>query len=908
MTWLLDVLYDSDFAKNHIFYIDGFPDFTRQNMAVLEHLIQESESVIISLNCDKPGSVNPAFEKAGATAMQLLRSAESLGIPVSIEYTDDQTSPLSYIRQYLFQGPVGNNDALRERLFVGRADSVYRECLRAAGRVMTLVQQGCRYRDIAVVCTDMATYQNMLSFVCHRRNIPLYQSGTEDILQKTVISALLSAMNAALSGFERQDVLAYLKSALSPLEQDLCDRIENYAYVWNIQGNRWLQPWENHPDGLVNEWKDKDREELALLDSGRGLALRPLADLRDRFRGAARLSDQVTAVYTFFDDIQLAQRLSDLADDMDHNGDNRSAQILNQLWDILLSALEQLHDVLGDTAWETDTFTRLFTLLLSQYNVGTIPPVLDAVSFGPISAMRCQESKHLIVLGAQEGALPGYCGSTGVLTDQERDALRDMGVPLTGGGMEGLQAEYAEIYGVFCGARETITVFCGPSQPSFLYQRLSIMAGGEMPEDSFVPTPDPFESAACLVSTSSVDAAQQLGLLDAYCQIQKQSEYSLGNLGTQTVLDLYGQHLLLSASQIDQLAECRLSYFLKYGLRAKERKEVAVDPAEFGTYVHAVLEHTAKQVMSLGGFHRVSAEETMTIALEYSDKYTSERFSLLDSQRLSYLFKRNVQELAMVVEELWQELSHSEFEPVDFELAFGFGEQLQAIEIPGSTIEARLRGFVDRVDLWSNGQTRYFRVVDYKTGRKDFDYCDVFNGIGLQMLLYLFALEDNGSSVLGENAKSAGVQYFPARSPVLNTNGRLDAEQAAEERGKQWKRKGLILCDKDVLNAMEPEGSPKRLSCKFEKDGTVTGDIADREQLKLLKSYVFYILRKLVDDVAAGNVEPNPYSRGSSHDACTYCPYHSVCHHDTVAGRRNYKAMTSQRFWDQIRKEMSSDG
>jgi 2',3'-cyclic-nucleotide 2'-phosphodiesterase (5'-nucleotidase family) len=71
------------------------------------------------------------------------------------------------------------------------------------------------------------------------------------------------------------------------------------------------------------------------------------------------------------------------------------------------------------------------------------------------------------------------------------------------------------------------------------------------------------------------------------------------------------------------------------------------------------------------------------------------------------------------------------------------------------------------------------------------------------MLLYLFALEDNGSSVLGENARSAGVQYFPARSPVLNTNGRLDAEQAAEERGKQWKRKGLILCDKDVLNAME---------------------------------------------------------------------------------------------------------
>ena len=28
-------------------------------------------------------------------------------------------------------------------------------------------------------------------------------------------------------------------------------------------------------------------------------------------------------------------------------------------------------------------------------------------------------------------------------------------------------------------------------------------------------------------------------------------------------------------------------------------------------------------------------------------------------------------------------------------------------------------------------------MMDYKTGRKDFDYCDVFNGVGLQLLLYL---------------------------------------------------------------------------------------------------------------------------------------------------------------------------
>lgn len=173
----------------------------------------------------------------------------------------------------------------------------------------------------------------------------------------------------------------------------------------------------------------------------------------------------------------MGRRLSDLARDMDGAGDGRSAQILNQLWEILLSALEQMHDVLGDTHWESEHFSRLFKLLLSQYDVGTIPPVLDAVQMGPVTAMRCNRQRHLIVLGAEEGKLPGYSGSKGVLTDQERDALRRMGVPLTGGSMEGIQAEFAEIYGVFCGAQESVTLYCSGEQPSFVFRRLSALAG-----------------------------------------------------------------------------------------------------------------------------------------------------------------------------------------------------------------------------------------------------------------------------------------------------------------------------------------------------------------------------------------------------------------------------------------------
>ena len=85
MTWLLEQLEDSDFGEKHVFYIDGFPDFTRQHLAILEYLIRVSPAVTVGLNCDRPGSSAMAFEKAGETARQLLRCAENAGVEVRIE-------------------------------------------------------------------------------------------------------------------------------------------------------------------------------------------------------------------------------------------------------------------------------------------------------------------------------------------------------------------------------------------------------------------------------------------------------------------------------------------------------------------------------------------------------------------------------------------------------------------------------------------------------------------------------------------------------------------------------------------------------------------------------------------------------------------------------------------------------
>ena len=904
MTWVLEQLEDMDFGENHVFYVDGFPDFTRQHLAILEHFIAVSPSVTVSLNCDEPDSQDPSFETAGRTARELLQIAHRLGVKVHIEIIAQRKNALLPVRQHLFRGSLQMQEGLDRHVRLFRADSIYRECEAAVQLIRETVMQGGRYRDFALVCTDPSTYFPVLRLVFGKSGMPLYLSGTEDILQSGVLSTVLSALDAVINGFEKQDVLYYLRSILSPLKPEQADLIENYATIWAISGQRWLQEWQMHPQGLSGQWDDNSRQHLAMLNELRTLAMEPLAALRQALTGAIQLQDMVLGIYRFLDAVHFADRLDLFARELDESGDNRSAQILNQLWEILLGALEQLHDVLGNTAWETDTFQRLLRLLLSQYDVGTIPPVLDAVTAGPVSAMRCQQEKHLIILGAEEGSFPGYAGSRGLLTDQERVALRSLGVPLTGGAMDGLQAEFAEIYGVFCGAEDSITLISSSDQPSFIYQRLSVMAGSQSQIAVSASAYNNYEAGAVLARYRDQEAAQELGVLDSYLDTLRRKNYTLGSVRPDSIRGIYGDRLRLSASQVDRQAECRLSYFLKYGLRAQERKEATVDPAEFGTYVHAVLEETAREVMDLGGFHNVSLEDTLSISMTHSKSYAENHFNQLDSARLEYLFRRNAQELEMVVQELWRELSHADYEPSYFELQFDRDGLMPAIEIPSDSMQAQLRGFVDRVDIWQQQSCSFFRVVDYKTGKKDFDYCDVFNGVGLQMLLYLFALEDGGEELISGSRVSAGVQYFPARAPFVNVDGSMTAEEAEAERKKLWKRSGLLLNNEDSLNAMDPSEKLDTLCCSRKKDGSITGDLADRVQMGILKEYVMKLLSRMVDEIASGNVDPNPYTRGTSHDACAFCPYGEICRKDTVAGRRNYKTMTAPNFWEAIAEEV----
>ena len=211
--------------------------------------------------------------------------------------------------------------------------------------------------------------------------------------------------------------------------------------------------------------------------------------------------------------------------------------------------------------------------------------------------------------------MPSYSGSIGVLSDKERKLLRDIGVPLTGGATEGIQAEFADIYGSVCGAEETLTLIYSEGQPSFIYKRLANTTGNVVAYDTKLSAActNKADAASILVKAGMEDDARQAGLDGIYEDVKSRVHHNLGAISSENIEKLYGDCLRLSASQIDKYGECKLLYFLRYGLHAEERKTATVDPAEFGTYVHAVLENLARDVVELGGFRKVSVQQAVPV-------------------------------------------------------------------------------------------------------------------------------------------------------------------------------------------------------------------------------------------------------------------------------------------------------
>ena len=168
------------------------------------------------------------------------------------------------------------------------------------------------------------------------------------------------------------------------------------------------------------------------------------------------------------------------------------------------------------------------------------------------------------------------------------------------------------------------------------------------------------------------------------------------------------------------------------------------------------------------------------------------------SPREKYRLYRMEQTAVKLIAHMSEEMMHSLFRPEHFELELKNGTPYPPLRIPTKNGLVTVGGIIDRVDLYKdeNGTT-YVRVVDYKTGRKEFKLADVLYGMSLQMLIYLAALAQN------KDLHPAGILYMPAFIASVTSDGTESTEKLKQEVGKNLRMNGLLLKDNEILNAME---------------------------------------------------------------------------------------------------------
>ena len=899
MTKLCDNLENSGYACGKDIFIDGFTYFNAQERRALTVLLRQARSVTVTL-LGEPDSREEIFEASLKTLGQLRRVAELERCPMEIKVLKrrDETA-LGHAERNFFGDNMpfeGDSSSIRIR----EADNMFSEVEQTAADILRLVAAGkCRYRDITVTARNMGDYEGVIETVFERYGIPAYLSRRSDILEKPVLSLLTGVLAAIGNGYEYEDMFRWLKTGLAGLTPAECDELENYVLKWEVHGKMWLRDvdWAENPEGYGVPWNEERQARLERVNELRRRVREPLLALTEGLKTGETAGEKVDSLYNFMETLGLQDALETQMKAQAEAGRLQDAEETAQLWDILCGVLDQFVEILGDELMSLDEFTRLFRQVVTQYSVGTIPVSLDQVSVSEITRNDRHTDKYLFLLGTNDHVLPDPGQSGGILNDDDRDELAQRGIELAPTGMDRMSIELQNLYAALAQPTDGLMVSYPVSdvsgaelRPAFVIDRLrSLFPAVKIEKEG---NNKEYRLTAAIPALEAAGQRPQGALWryfaenpqfsDRLAAMERAASIKRGSLSRSAVRALYGDRVSMSASRLERMRSCHFAYFMEYGLKAKPRTPAAFDAPQIGTFLHFLLENVTRDVLGMGGFAEVDDEELHKLVRKYIDLYVEKELHNFQERntRFKYLFARLRNTAYAVIDQVAEELRHSDFIPLEFELSFGDNGTLPAVVVSEPDAELRVGGKVDRVDGWVKDGKLYLRVVDYKSGKKAFDLSAVKMGLDIQMLLYLFTLQKEGKAYFGQEIEPAGMLYLPARDEILSMERNIPPEKLASERQKQLKRSGLLLAEPAVLEAMEHDSlrEPHYLPLRVSRDGSLSGSIASAAQLGKLGKYVEKLLHQIAAEVRQGNIDADPCCHSEDDSFCQYCDWADACH------------------------------
>lgn len=876
-TRLAENLLKYKYFENKTVYIDAFRSFTGQQYKIIDRILHQADDVTFCFTADDLDSNKlDIFSNVRNAINRVVKLAEKNRVEIKppirlneFHYTDESLKAVEAV----FSGNSIEGDLSTENLTLCECQTPADEAEFAARTIRRLVrEENYRYRDFVIICRNADDYKIAVEHACLKNNVFFFSDRRKSI-KHLPLTVFIDSLLSLLGRFDTDIILTMLKSGLGPLDDGEILELENYIYVWNINGSVWNSVWTMNPEGLTD--KNNDSEKLKYLNDLREKVVGTIKDFRYNFHGMP--SDMASAVFNMLDKVNAADKLKNNIED--YIGiDDTTADDIRQSWDSVMGILDSIVKCLPEREITATEFIDSWNIAVSLTTIGKIPQMLDEVTFGSADRIKPSRPKVAFVLGANMDVFPSSSAVSGILVGREREILNSIGLELLSNDITTAIDEDYLVYSSLCCALDKLFVsyskftLSGTAlEPSSIVNNITDsfkkVIKLKEPEDGLIigALPETQKTAnenLCKFYSGSpqdyetLKSALENSDIEKYITAANKQDFSISK---DTAEKLYGKNISVSATKFDVYHKCRFMFFCKYGLNAKKLQAADFNVLQRGTIVHFVLEGVVKEYGKNLGL--LSGEECDLATERYIKAYfdSVDGFADIVDSRMQFIIGKITLIIKDVVRHMALEFAQSDFNPEYCELKIGKDKTVPEVLVDFSDNgKVRINGSIDRVDTW-NG---YLRVVDYKTGTKNFRLSDILVGLNLQMLIYLYCIVRGDNNTL--NAfKPAGVLYMPSKREKGDTKLTMN---------------GLVLGEETVFSAMEKENQGEFIPrYELDKSGNIKGGTyIGEETFNFIFDHIEKMLKNMGDGILSGESFAIP-TDVSGASACKYCDYRSIC-------------------------------
>lgn len=895
------------FFAGYTVVVDGFSGFTAQEQRILDLIMEQCEDFYITL-CMDSAKEEELFFTVNRTRKRILRSAQRLNLKVASPIILEENYRTAFedllaVEKGIYRIGAKTFEGSAKNVTVGVAQDIFEECEYIAEQIKKLTLSGeCRYKDIAVVCRSSEKYRGILDAVFDSHGISYFMSKPQPIDNKPLFRLVLSALEYVLTPSDSEKLFTVAKSGLTELSDYEIAELENYVYIWGINGRRFSQEFTLSPFGYGGI-SSGDISRLTLINESREKLITPLISFSENIKNptAAVISE---AIYKLLLDFKVPEALKN---NYSVSGYEQYSNEEIRLWDIMMDVLNKMVLSIGDKSVSVKRYYELFKMTVCSFDISDIPQTLDQVLVGTADSIRLSSPKTVFVIGAVDGEFPHNPVSGGIFSDAERRSLILLDLPVYDAVNELYLQEKYLVYSAVSAAEERLYITYynsgldgSPVQKSSIVTEVQKLLPGVKTEiiftmdavDRIRSEKTAFETYASLYRQNGAlsnalsqyfdDKPEFKNRIEAIKRIASRSDFALtdGNISAA----LFGKEKKLSASQVEKFYMCRFQYFCNYGLKLRERRKAGLDAIEYGSLVHYLLENVLK-IYRDNGYTRLNESELEQIIENLLNQYIKDYLGGEGdkSDRFMHLYYRLKKSTQSLLKHLTDELEQSEFKPVDFELTVGDSDNgIGAYILQDSNgNNIIISGKIDRVDMMEKEKARYIRIIDYKTGSKEFKISDVLYGLNMQMLIYLSAVSKNGSRRYGDNIHPSGILYVPSTVASVNVSPGADEREIQNEHDKKLRMNGLVLDEPHIIKGMEEAMAGKYIPVAYDKKGAIKqsskNSVISADQLNMIFDKVDRKILEMSEMLDRGDIAAVPVS--GAYDACKWCIYSPVCGH-----------------------------